>query len=309
MFTRPRGLLVAAVPFVLLVAACGDSAKPGSDGSSTTVASSKTTAAGTATTAAAGPKTEKPVVKIPASLPTKLVITDLVEGTGTAAVTGDVVTVNYVGVRSADGKEFDNSYDRGGEGFPVPLGAGQVIKGWDQGLVGVKVGGRRQLDIPADLAYGNSPKGDIIKAGDALTFVVDVVSVKPGLPATIAADEPKDTIAGGPNVTKADTKDLVEGKGAVVKAGDELAVHIKAIRADTGAVINSSWTEPTATSVVANPTETIPALANGIIGMKVGGRRQLLIPFNDAFGSEGNPNLGLPPSVDLILIVDVIAIR
>lgn len=121
--------------------------------------------------------TGKPSVLVPLDAPTELVITDIEEGTGEAAENGDVVEVNYVGVRSADGVEFDNSYDRGAT-FPVTLGSGGVIAGWDQGLVGVKEGGVRQLDIPADLAYGDADRG-VIRPGDALSFVVEVVSITP----------------------------------------------------------------------------------------------------------------------------------
>ena len=85
--------------------------------------------------------------------------------------------MHYVGVLSADGTEFDNSYD-GGQPFTLTLGAGMVIDGWDQGLVGAKVGGRRQLDIPAELAYGDVEKSGI-PANSALTFVVDIVAITP----------------------------------------------------------------------------------------------------------------------------------
>ena len=120
-------------------------------------------------------------MSLPAELPTELVVTDLIEGTGEPAKAGDTVTVNYVGVLSEDGTEFDNSYDRG-QPYPVTLGEGGVIQGWDEGLIGVKAGGRRQLDIPAELAYGDSGSGDIIQPGDALSFVIDVVSIEPGPP-------------------------------------------------------------------------------------------------------------------------------
>mgnify|MGYP002629162595 CR=1 FL=1 len=123
------------------------------------------------------PTPPKPEVVIPAVLPTELVITDLVEGTGAGAQNGDTVVVHYVGVRSEDGVEFDNSYDRR-DPYPVLLGSGGVIKGWEQGLVGVKAGGQRQLDIPSELAYGDADRGTI-RPGDALTFVIDVVSVTP----------------------------------------------------------------------------------------------------------------------------------
>lgn len=121
--------------------------------------------------------TGKPSAQLPTDEPAELVITDIVEGSGDAAEAGDTVLVNYVGVRSADGVEFDNSYDRG-EPFPVVLGSGSVIEGWEQGLLGVKAGGQRQLDIPSELAYGDADRGTI-RPGDALTFVIDVVSVTP----------------------------------------------------------------------------------------------------------------------------------
>jgi cyclophilin family peptidyl-prolyl cis-trans isomerase/FKBP-type peptidyl-prolyl cis-trans isomerase len=119
----------------------------------------------------------KPRVELPTELPTELVVTDLIEGSGPAAEVGDTVTVNYVGVRSEDGVEFDNSYDRGSP-FPLTLGVSSVIQGWQDGLIGVQTGTRRQLDIPADLAYGDRGSGDIIRPADAITFVIDVVSVE-----------------------------------------------------------------------------------------------------------------------------------
>lgn len=122
---------------------------------------------------------EKPAVQIPDEVPTSLVVTDLVEGSGPAADEGDTLVVNYVGVRSVDGVEFDNSYDRG-EPFTLVLSPGGVIEGWVQGLLGAQVGDRRQLDIPADLAYGDQGAGDIIRPGDALTFVIDVISITAG---------------------------------------------------------------------------------------------------------------------------------
>jgi peptidylprolyl isomerase/peptidyl-prolyl cis-trans isomerase B (cyclophilin B) len=132
--------------------------------------------------------TGKPTVSLPAELPTELVVTDLIEGTGEPAKKGDTITVDYVGVRSEDGTEFDNSYDRG-QPYTLTLGEGGVIKGWDEGLIGVKAGGRRQLDIPAALAYGDQGAGGgVIKPGDALSFVIDVVSITPApVPPTLAA--------------------------------------------------------------------------------------------------------------------------
>lgn len=121
---------------------------------------------------------DKPEVELPAELPTELQVTTLTDGEGPEAAAGDTVTVHYVGVRSEDGTEFDSSYDR--EPFPVVLGSGGVIDGWEQGLLGTQAGERIQLDIPADLAYGDEGRGDVIQPGDALTFVIDVLAVTPG---------------------------------------------------------------------------------------------------------------------------------
>lgn len=103
----------------------------------------------------------------------ELKVTTLIEGKGAPVKSGDTVTVNYVGVKYATGEQFDASWDRG-EAYPTPIGVGQVIKGWDQGLVGVKVGSRVQLDIPADLAYGDGPDS---RLPGPLRFVVDVLGV------------------------------------------------------------------------------------------------------------------------------------
>lgn len=130
-------------------------------------------------TTPADPETGKPSVAIPEELPTDLVVTDITVGEGDPAEDGDLVEVNYVGVRSVNGEEFDNSYDRGST-FTVTLGAGGVIEGWDEGLVGVREGGVRQLDIPADMAYRDAGSPPIIQPGDALSFVVEVVSITPG---------------------------------------------------------------------------------------------------------------------------------
>jgi peptidylprolyl isomerase len=105
---------------------------------------------------------------------TKLNVTTLVDGKGPAARAGQKITVNYVGVTFSDGKEFDASWKRS-QPFDFQLGQGGVIKGWDQGLVGVKVGSRVQLDIPSDLAYGDNPGGG--RPAGPLRFIVDVLAV------------------------------------------------------------------------------------------------------------------------------------
>ena len=121
---------------------------------------------------------DKPEIDFPDyDPPTDLEITDLVEGDGAEATSGSTVSVHYVGVAHSTGEEFDASYNRGTP-LSFRLGVGQVIAGWDQGVNGMKVGGRRQLVIPPHLGYGDRGAGGAIKPGETLIFVVDLLDVK-----------------------------------------------------------------------------------------------------------------------------------
>jgi peptidylprolyl isomerase len=114
---------------------------------------------------------------VPGLPPAELVVTDLTVGDGDEAKPGQTVTVHYVGVSHANGEEFDASWNRG-EPFQFPLGGGRVIPGWDQGVAGMKVGGRRQLVIPPHLAYGERGAGGVIGPNATLVFVVDLLGVR-----------------------------------------------------------------------------------------------------------------------------------
>jgi len=119
----------------------------------------------------------KPSITIPAGEPpADLVLEDLEIGEGTEAVAGTTVTVHYVGVAWSDGKQFDASWDRN-DTFGFRLGAGQVISGWDEGVAGMRVGGRRSITIPPDKGYGAAGAGGVIKGGETLVFVVDLLNV------------------------------------------------------------------------------------------------------------------------------------
>ena len=165
------------MPVIALVAAglagCGGSSKaPGVEQAPSVGA--------TATTVATTPKpppalAKKPVVTVPSGpAPGKLVTKDLVVGTGTTAKAGDTVTVNYVGDLYKTGKEFDSSW-KTGQPATFPLNGG-VIAGWAQGIPGMKVGGRRELIIPANLAYGKTGRPPTIPPNSPLVFVVDLLS-------------------------------------------------------------------------------------------------------------------------------------
>ncbi|WP_236790273.1 FKBP-type peptidyl-prolyl cis-trans isomerase [Amycolatopsis sp. GM8] len=108
--------------------------------------------------------------------PQELEVTDVTVGDGDVATAGQVVSVHYVGVSHSTGEEFDASWNRG-QPLRFPLGQGHVIPGWDQGVQGMKVGGRRKLVIPPDLAYGERGAGGVIKPNETLIFVVDLVEV------------------------------------------------------------------------------------------------------------------------------------
>jgi peptidylprolyl isomerase len=181
--SRPTAAL-ATFGIAVLIAGCGSS-----DNSSTITLGNENTSdnalvkssgeASAGTTPTSGPLSKEPTVTPPSGpAPTKLETKDLIVGTGTEAKSGDSVTVNYVGVLYNGGKEFDASWKRK-EPFTFTLGKGQVIPGWDQGIVGMKVGGRRELIIPAPLGYGAKGSPPSIPANAALVFVVDLLSVTP----------------------------------------------------------------------------------------------------------------------------------
>ena len=121
---------------------------------------------------------DKPDVTVPdGEPPTELEVEDLEVGSGPEATAGSRVEVHYVGVSWSDGRQFDASWDRRNS-FSFPLGAGQVIAGWDQGVQGMRVGGRRRLTIPPDLGYGSRGAGGVIKPNETLVFVVDLLGVR-----------------------------------------------------------------------------------------------------------------------------------
>ncbi|MBB5867156.1 peptidylprolyl isomerase [Allocatelliglobosispora scoriae] len=120
----------------------------------------------------------KPEIEFPEGTPpADLVIQDITVGDGAEATAGHQVVVHYVGVAFSTGEEFDSSWSRNSP-FQFPLGGGRVIAGWDRGVAGMKVGGRRKLTIPAELGYGSRGAGGLIKPGETLIFVVDLLAVQ-----------------------------------------------------------------------------------------------------------------------------------
>ncbi|MCP5024669.1 MAG: peptidylprolyl isomerase [Actinomycetia bacterium] len=246
----------------------------------------------------------KPEVELPdGEAPTELVIEDLVDGDGAEAAPGDEVEVHYVGVLFDTGEQFDASWDRG-QTFSFKLGQGEVIQGWDQGFAGMKVGGRRMLTIPSDLAYGPAGSGTI--GPDAtLVFVVDLVSITPPLAPVDAADEPALSYP-DPVPTELVIEDLTEGEGDLtVQPGDTVVVHYVGGAVSTQEVIDSSWQRGEALKIGVD--EIIQGWSTGLLGMKPGGRRMLTIPPELAYGADGVPGF-IGPDETLVFLIDLIEI-
>ena len=248
---------------------------------------------------------DKPTdINVPGVAPETLEVTILTEGEGPESEIGDTVIVDYVGVRSLDGEEFDNSYDRGTPFAVGPLGSAQVIQGWNDGLIGVQAGAQLQLDIPSDLAYGEAERSEIIRENEPLTFVIDVRSV-------IAQPDPADAptesgVESSEGATELSFEDLREGDGAVLEEGQTAVFNLVLFRADNGALLDSTWAaEPI--QIPMDPSG-FPALVQGMPGMAVGGRRAITAPPALAFGDAGNPQIGLPADTDIVIVVDLFGV-
>jgi peptidylprolyl isomerase len=177
-----RMLTLIAVVAVFGLPACGgDGEENASGGSADTATQERDTGTETASPQEAEQALRdtsvKPVIPKPTGTPPrKLVKEDIVKGKGRAAKPGDTVVMNYVGMNFSNAKEFDASWDRG-QPFPLQLGAGGVIEGWEKGLVGIRAGGRRKLTIPPELGYGAEGDPPDIPPNETLVYVIDAVSV------------------------------------------------------------------------------------------------------------------------------------
>jgi peptidylprolyl isomerase len=179
-----RLALILFACLALVAAGCGgsgDSSASSSESTATNTESSEKSPAesnGSAEKQSSGGEKTKPKVTVPSGPPPKkLEIEEIEKGSGATAKAGDEATVQYVGVGYDSKKEFDSSWSRN-EPFPVSLGAGGVIPGWEQGIEGMKVGGRRELIIPPNLAYGPQGSPPVIGPNETLIFVIDLLAVK-----------------------------------------------------------------------------------------------------------------------------------
>ncbi|MEC7607263.1 MAG: FKBP-type peptidyl-prolyl cis-trans isomerase [Actinomycetota bacterium] len=245
----------------------------------------------------------KPLVIIPSSSPpTELLIEDLVVGSGSPVGVGDFLVMDYVGVSYSTGLQFDASWDRGSP-FPFELGAGRVIQGWDQGIVGMSVGGRRSLTIPPELAYGENGSGSgSIGPNETLVFVVDLIA---SVPANL--EKPTEELT-AESTTELETNDISQGSGAIVQPGNAVYIHYVGVSASTGEQFDSSWDRGRSEFIgyISGTGNVIQGLDEGLLGMQVGGRRTVVIPPDLAYGQNGAGDGLIAPNETLVFTVDLL---
>ncbi|RDG38623.1 FKBP-type peptidyl-prolyl cis-trans isomerase [Streptomyces corynorhini] len=306
---RLAGLIV--VPVLLLSAACG------SDGGSDSTPSKN----GLPAISAGAKFGEKPTLdKGEGTPPKELKVDVLSQGDGAKVTKGDAIQVNYLGQSWDSTKPFDNSFDRK-QPFDLTLGAGMVIKGWDQGLEGQKVGSRVELGIPPDLGYGAQGQGDI-KPNSTLVFVVDILkstqvpksakgTVVPqddkALPVVGTNDdgkEPKVTIPKTDPPKKLVSDYVLESKGEAVKESDTVVLNYAAYLWKGAKQFDSTY-KTGRTTTFPLPQLTLKGLKSGIVGKKVGSRILVVIPPDQAFGNQEQQ--GIPKNSTLVFAVDILA--
>jgi peptidylprolyl isomerase len=227
---------------------------------------------------------------------------DIEEGDGPNPQPGEVVAVHYRGTLE-DGTEFDNSYDRG-EPITFALGRGMVIRGWDEGIALLKVGGKAKLIIPPDLAYGATGAGNAIPPNSTLIFEVELVSILPGAPEAPTEVQEAEYVTTDSGLKYAD---LEVGDGPTPQNGQTVSVHYTGWLED-GTKFDSSLDRGQPFSFVLGAGRVIRGWDEGVATMKVGGKRQLVIPPELAYG-EGGAGGVIPPNATLIFEVELLEVE
>ena len=227
---------------------------------------------------------------------------EIQEGHGPNPQPGEIVAVHYRGTLK-DGAEFDNSYDRG-EPITFALGQGMVIRGWDEGIALLKVGGKAKLIIPPDLDYGETGAGSVIPPNSTLVFEVELISILPGAPEAPTEVEEAEYVTTDSGLKYAD---LEVGDGPTPENGQTVSVHYTGWLED-GTKFDSSLDRGQPFSFVLGEGRVIRGWDEGVATMKVGGKRQLVIPPELAYGERGAGAV-IPPNATLIFEVELLEVR
>ena len=228
--------------------------------------------------------------------------TETKAGDGPAPKAGDIVSVHYTG-KLTDGKKFDSSVDRG-QPFQFPLGAGRVIKGWDEGIALMKKGGKAILTIPPELGYGARGAGGVIPPNATLVFEVELVDILPGAPVAPTKVNEADY-----QTTPTGLKyyDFAVGAGATPQKGQQVTVHYTGWLID-GKKFDSSLDRGEAFAFPIGAGQVIRGWDEGVMSMKVGGKRQLVIPPELGYGARGAGGV-IPANATLIFEVELLGVK
>lgn len=228
---------------------------------------------------------------------------DNAPGSGDSAKPGHALTVHYTGMLMVNGKKFDSSLDRGTP-FTVTLGEGRVIKGWEKGLAGMKVGGKRRLYIPSEMAYGARGAGRDIPPNADLVFDVELLKIagNPWQEVKIPADAVK-TKSG---LLYVDTK---AGTGDEAKSGQNVTVHYTGVLQKNGKKFDSSVDRNEPFTFKLGAGEVIKGWDEGVAGMKMGGKRTLYIPAELGYGQRGAGGGVIPPNAMLVFEVELLGTK
>jgi peptidylprolyl isomerase len=272
---------------------------------------------------------QKPVVAPPSGQPPKTLESRVVsEGPGRAAANENLLLVHYLGQTWREGKPFDESYTSG-KPLSISLGAGQVIAGWEEKLVGAKAGSRHVLSIPPEKAYGAEGKPPQILGNDTLLFVVDVLGVYDKSDAANGKPVAQDTSGKLPKVvgepgkrpqvkmpskgtkppTKTVSKTILQGEGPPVQPGQVVVQQVVLQTWGSAKPVAATWDERSPVATGLNNERLPQGWEDVLVGTKVGTRLLAVLPPNKAFGKSGNPQLRVKPSDTLVLVIDILDAR
>lgn len=227
---------------------------------------------------------------------------EIVAGSGPAPKAGDIVSVNYTGTLT-NGVVFDSSYKRN-KPFQFPLGQGQVIPGWDEGIALMKTGGKARLTIPPNLGYGARGAGGVIPPNATLIFDVELVGVTAGAPAAPTKVNEADYVTTASGLKY---HDFVVGNGAQPQKGQQVVVHYTGWLLN-GAKFDSSLDRGEPLPFNIGTGQVIAGWDEGVLSMKVGGKRQLVIPPNLGYGAQGAGGV-IPANATLVFEVELLEVH